>query len=64
VTAIDQESADVVSLTMQRLHDEPLPEALPSQYVVLRFRPSVGDLPLFAATRFRDRPRRIAIGSA
>ena len=47
MTAIDQESADVVSLTMQRLHDEPLPEALPSQYVVLRFRPSVGDPPLF-----------------
>jgi ferredoxin-NADP reductase len=47
VTAIDQESADVVSLTMQRLHDEPLPEALPSQYFVLRFRPSVGDPPLF-----------------
>ena len=47
MTAIDQELADVVSLTMQRLHDEPLPEALPSQYVVLRFRPSVGDPRLF-----------------
>ena len=38
VTAIDQESADVVSLTMQRADGEPLPEALPGQYVVLRLR--------------------------
>ena len=47
VTAIDQESADVVSLTIQRPDDEPLPEALPGQYVVLRLRPSVGGAPLF-----------------
>ncbi len=48
VTAIDQESADVVSLTMQRPDGEPpLPEALPGQYVVLRLGPSVGGAPLF-----------------
>ena len=47
VTAIDQESADVVSLTMQRSDGEPLPEALPGQYVVLRLRPSVRGAPLF-----------------
>jgi ferredoxin-NADP reductase/ferredoxin len=47
VTAIKQESVDVVSLTMQRPDGEPLPEALPGQYVVLRFRPSVDGAPLF-----------------
>ena len=47
VTAIDQESADVVSLTMQGADGEPLPEALPGQYVVLRLRPGTGGAPLF-----------------
>ena len=47
VTAIDQESVDVVSLTLQPSDGEPLPEALPGQYVVLRLRPSVGGAPLF-----------------
>src|SRR5271154_5974047 len=47
VTTIDQESADVVSLTMQHPDGEPLPEALPGQYVVLRLRPSVGGAPIF-----------------
>ncbi len=46
VTAIDQESADVLSLTMQRPDDQPLRTALPGQYVVLRLqRP--GGPPLF-----------------
>src|SRR5271166_4333087 len=47
VTTIDQESADVVSLTMQHPDGQPLPEALPGQYVVLRLRPSVGGAPIF-----------------
>jgi ferredoxin-NADP reductase/MOSC domain-containing protein YiiM len=47
VTAVDQESADVVSLTMQRPDGEPLPEALPGQYVVLRLRATVGGPSLF-----------------
>ena len=42
VTAIDPESADVLSLTMQNLDGEPLPTVLPGQYVVLRFQPSAG----------------------
>jgi ferredoxin-NADP reductase/MOSC domain-containing protein YiiM len=46
VTAIDQEAADVVSLTMQRANGEPLPEALSGQYVVLRL-PGIGGAPLF-----------------
>jgi ferredoxin-NADP reductase/MOSC domain-containing protein YiiM len=46
VTAIDREAADVVSLTMQRADGEPLPEAQPGQYVVLRL-PGVGGAPLF-----------------
>jgi MOSC domain-containing protein YiiM/NAD(P)H-flavin reductase len=46
VTAIDQEAADVVSLTMQCADGEPLPEALPGQYVVLRLR-GIGGAPLF-----------------
>ena len=47
VTEINQESADVVSVTMQHPDGEPLPEALPGQYVVLLLRPSVGSAPLF-----------------
>ena len=39
VTAIDQESADVLSLTMQSPDGQPLPTALPGQYVVLRLQP-------------------------
>jgi Flavodoxin reductases (ferredoxin-NADPH reductases) family 1 len=47
VTAIDQESADVISLTMQRAGGRALPAALPGQYVVLRLQPSKGSKPLF-----------------
>ena len=47
VTAVDPESADVLSLTMQGANGEPLPEALPGQYVVLRLRSSVGGAPLY-----------------
>ncbi len=47
VTTIDQECADVLSLTMQSTHGQPLPAALPGQYVVLRLRRTVGDAPLF-----------------
>jgi ferredoxin-NADP reductase/MOSC domain-containing protein YiiM len=46
VTAIDQEAADVVSLTLQCAGGEPLPEALSGQYVVLRL-PGIGGAPLF-----------------
>jgi ferredoxin-NADP reductase/MOSC domain-containing protein YiiM len=47
VTAIDDESADVLSLTMQSPDDPPLATALPGQYVVLRLqRPAAGP-PLF-----------------
>ena len=47
VAAIDQESADVLSLTMQGLDGQPLPTALPGQYVVLRLPRTPGDTPLF-----------------
>ena len=47
VTAIDQESADVISLTMQSADGQPLPTPLPGQYVVLRLQPSAGSPPLF-----------------
>jgi ferredoxin-NADP reductase len=47
VTAIDQESADVLSLTMQSPDGQPLPTALPGQYVVLRLQRSTGGPPLF-----------------
>jgi ferredoxin-NADP reductase/MOSC domain-containing protein YiiM len=46
VTAIDRESADVVSLTMRSPDSQPLPAALPGQYVVLRL-PQAGGAPLF-----------------
>src|SRR5215468_6729091 len=47
VTALDQESADVLSLTMQSPDGQPLPTALPGQYVVLRLQPTAGGPPLF-----------------
>ena len=47
VTAIDQESADVLSLTMQNADGQPLQTALPGQYVVLRLQRTAGGPPLF-----------------
>src|SRR5580693_351979 len=47
VTSIDRESADVLSLTMQSLDGQPLPAALPGQYIVLRLPRTPGDTPLF-----------------
>ena len=47
VAAVDQESADVLSLTMRSLDGKPLPTALPGQYVVLRLPRTPGDTPLF-----------------
>jgi ferredoxin-NADP reductase/MOSC domain-containing protein YiiM len=47
VTAMDHESADVLSLTMQSADGQPLPTALPGQYVVLRLQPTGSGLPLF-----------------
>ncbi|HEY6345032.1 MAG TPA: MOSC and FAD-binding oxidoreductase domain-containing protein [Bryobacteraceae bacterium] len=47
VTAIDWESADVLSLTMQGPEGRPVETALPGQYVVLRLQPTVGGAPLF-----------------
>ncbi|HEX4164082.1 MAG TPA: MOSC and FAD-binding oxidoreductase domain-containing protein [Bryobacteraceae bacterium] len=47
VAAIDQESADVLSLMLQSSDGKPLPAALPGQYVVLRLQPTVGGPPLF-----------------
>ena len=47
VTAIDRESADVFSLTMQSPDGQPLPTALPGQYVVLRLTRTIGGTALF-----------------
>ena len=47
MTAIDHESADVLSLTMQSPDGQPLRPALPGQYVVLRLQPTAGGPPLF-----------------
>jgi len=47
VVAIDQESADVLSLSMRHPDDQPLLPALPGQYVVLRLRRTDGGPPLF-----------------
>src|SRR5260370_30638324 len=45
VTAIDQESADVLSLTMQSPDAQPLPTAMPGQCVVGRLRQADGGPP-------------------
>jgi ferredoxin-NADP reductase/MOSC domain-containing protein YiiM len=47
VTAIDDECADVLSLTMQSGDGQPLPAALPGQYVVLCLHPTAGGPPLY-----------------
>ncbi len=47
VAAIDLESADVLSLTIQSTDGQSLPVALPGQYVVLRLQPAAGSAPLF-----------------
>jgi ferredoxin-NADP reductase/MOSC domain-containing protein YiiM len=47
VIAIDQECADVLSLTLQSSDARPLPAALPGQYVVLRLQPEAGARPLY-----------------
>ena len=47
VAAIDQESADVLSLTMRNADGQPLRAALPGQYVVLRLQRNGGGPPLF-----------------
>jgi ferredoxin-NADP reductase/MOSC domain-containing protein YiiM len=47
ITAIEHESANVLSLTMQSENGHPLPEALPGQFVVLRLQPATGGPPLF-----------------
>jgi MOSC domain-containing protein YiiM/ferredoxin-NADP reductase len=47
VAAIDRESADVLSLTLRNADGQPLPAALPGQYVVVRLQPAPGGQPLF-----------------
>jgi ferredoxin-NADP reductase/MOSC domain-containing protein YiiM len=56
VTAIDQESVDVLSLTMQSADDRPLPEAMPGQYVVVRLQPVAGGPPLFRSYSLSGSP--------
>jgi ferredoxin-NADP reductase/MOSC domain-containing protein YiiM len=47
VAAIAQESADVHSITMQSPDTQPLPTAMPGQYVVLRLQRAASGPPLF-----------------
>jgi ferredoxin-NADP reductase/MOSC domain-containing protein YiiM len=47
VTAVDHESVDVLSLTLQSPDGRALPAALPGQYVAVRLRPSADSPPLF-----------------
>jgi ferredoxin-NADP reductase len=46
VAAIDRESEDVISITMQSPDGKPLEAARPGQYVVLRLQPATGGPPL------------------
>src|SRR5262245_57858739 len=46
VVAIDQESADVLSVSMRHPDGKPLPQARPGQYVVLRLQRTDGNPPL------------------
>jgi hypothetical protein len=50
VTAVDQESADVLSLTMHSPDGQSLPAALPGQYVVVRLALTAGGRPIFRSS--------------
>jgi MOSC domain-containing protein YiiM len=54
VAAIDQESEDVVSITMQSADGEQLEAARPGQYVVLRLQPTAAGPPLFRSYSLSD----------
>ncbi|MGA2810482.1 MAG: MOSC and FAD-binding oxidoreductase domain-containing protein [Candidatus Acidiferrum sp.] len=56
VTAIDQESADVISLTMGSVDGQALATALPGQYVVLRLQPSADRPSLFRSYSLSGQP--------
>jgi ferredoxin-NADP reductase/MOSC domain-containing protein YiiM len=56
VTAIDEEAADVSSLTMQSPDGQSLQGALPGQYVVLRLKRTAGAPPLFRSYSLSDSP--------
>src|SRR5215470_9955857 len=56
VTAIDQESADVLSLTIESPDSQLLRTALPGQYVVLRLERTAGGPPLFRSYSLSGRP--------
>ncbi len=56
VMAIDHESADVLSLTMHSTDGQPLPTALPGQYVVLRLHPTASGPPLFRCYSLSNAP--------
>jgi ferredoxin-NADP reductase/MOSC domain-containing protein YiiM len=47
ISAIDHESADVLSFSMVSNDGQPLPMALPGQYVILRLQPGTNRPPLF-----------------
>jgi len=58
VTAIDRESVDVLSLSLRHPDDQPLPPALPGQYVVLRLGRTGGGPPLFRSYSLSGPPSR------
>ena len=56
VTAIEQESADVLSLTLQSPDGQPLATAIPGQYVVVRLQAVAGGPPLFRSYSLSGAP--------
>src|SRR4029079_15753871 len=56
VTAIDDECADVLSLTMRGADGHPLPLPLPGQYVVLRLQRTTGGAALFRSSSLSEVP--------
>jgi MOSC domain-containing protein YiiM/ferredoxin-NADP reductase len=47
VAAIDHDSVDVLSITLQTADGQPLPQPMPGQYVVLRLQSTAGAPPIF-----------------
>ena len=56
ITAVDREGEEVISLTLEEPHRQPLQLPLPGQYIVLRIHPAAGRPPLFRSYSLSGRP--------
>jgi ferredoxin-NADP reductase/MOSC domain-containing protein YiiM len=58
VARVDRESTSVISLSFESADESPLPEPLPGQFLVLRFRPGPGAAPIRRSYSMSGAPER------